>query len=78
MHALLFGTLEYSIFQHRVKKLRDSDFAHFWRKEPNVKIPSEIKPSLQYNIHPGFDEATIHNDICTIMLSENLQLDGDK
>jgi len=33
---------------------------------------------LKYNIHPGFDEATIQNDICTITLSQNLQLDGDK
>ena len=61
-----------------MKKLRDSDFAHFLRKEPKVEMPSKVKPPLQYNIHPGFDEATIQNDICTILLSQNLQLDGDK
>ena len=43
-----------------------------------MKMPSEMNPPLQYNIHPGFDEATIQNDICTITLSQNLQLDGDK
>ena len=43
-----------------------------------MTMPSEINPPLQYNIHPGFDEATIQNDICTITLTQNLQLDGDK
>ena len=45
----------------------------------NVDEEDEISvPMLKYNIHPNFDEVSIQNDICTIILSENLQLDGVK
>ena len=45
----------------------------------DVEEGDEISvPMLKYNVHPNFDEMSIQNDICTIILSENLQLDGVK
>ena len=35
-------------------------------------------PMLKYNVHPNFDEVTIQNDVCTITISQTLQLDGNK
>ena len=45
----------------------------------NVVEGDEISiPMLKYNIHPNFDEVTIQNDVCTIITSEDMQLDGNK
>ena len=40
--------------EDKVKKLKDSDFAHFLEDETKLKLPSEIKPySIVYSYHQG-------------------------
>ena len=45
----------------------------------DVEEGDEIRvPMLEYNIHPNFDDFTIQNDVCTIITTEALKLDGYK